>query len=160
VGEAVLEFQLNPEKFSDWSGLHQLLGESFAYMDARIDPPSSLKKFDAEGLKQKAQEENLLVVHDGDELVACAFMKLQADKVYIGKVAVSLGQQGKGIGHRVIEMAREFTRQQGKKILELETRIELVENHKAFSAMGFVKTAETSHPGYDHATAITMQCKV
>lgn len=41
--------------------------------------------------------------------------------------------------------------------LELETRIELTENHRAFEKMGFHKTGETAHDGYAHPTSITMQ---
>jgi len=48
----------------------------------------------------------------------------------------------------------------GLPLLELETRIELVENHAAFAAMGFAKTEETAHTGFDRTTGITMQRKV
>jgi hypothetical protein len=39
----------------------------------------------------------------------------------------------------------------------LQTRVELVENHAAFSRMGFAKTGESAHPGYDRPTSITMR---
>lgn len=42
-------------------------------------------------------------------------------------------------------------------MLELETRIELVENHSIFAAMGFKKIGETAHDGYQNATSVTMQ---
>ena len=156
----MLDFHFNPDNFTDWTGLHALLTECFAYMDARIDPPSSLKKFNAKGLEQKAQDETLIIVHDAEKLIACAFLRTEADKVYIGKVAVSPDCQGRGIGRKIFDMAKNFTRQQGKKTLELETRIELVENHKAFATMGFEKTGENAHAGYNRPTSITMQCKV
>jgi phosphinothricin acetyltransferase len=41
--------------------------------------------------------------------------------------------------------------------LELQVRIELVENQRIFSKYGFVETARTAHPGYDRVTEITMQ---
>ena len=152
--------QLNPANFSDWTGLHKLLVDAFAFMDDRINPPSSLKTFDADGLRKKAKAENLVVVHDGDELIGCAFLRVEPDKVYIGKVAVAAGYRGKGIGREIFEAAKAFTREQGKPVLELETRIELTENHQTFARLGFVKTAETAHAGFDLPTAITMQCKV
>jgi len=37
-----------------------------------------------------------------------------------------------------------------------ETRIELVENHATFAALGFHIADKTAHPGYDRATSITM----
>jgi phosphinothricin acetyltransferase len=45
-------------------------------------------------------------------------------------------------------------------VLELQTRVELAENHVAFAWMGFVKTAETVRPGYDWATPIILQRRV
>jgi hypothetical protein len=45
----------------------------------------------------------------------------------------------------------------GLAALELESRIELTENHQAFAALGFTKTGETAHPGYNRATSITMR---
>ena len=45
----------------------------------------------------------------------------------------------------------------GLTTLELQSRIELLENHAAFTAMGFVKTAETAHPGYDRPTTFTFR---
>jgi phosphinothricin acetyltransferase len=42
-------------------------------------------------------------------------------------------------------------------VLELQTRVELIENHNTFSALGFEKVAETAHPGYSRPTSITMQ---
>jgi phosphinothricin acetyltransferase len=44
--------------------------------------------------------------------------------------------------------------------LELETRIELTENHATFARMGFIKTAETAHPGYERPTSIKMRATV
>jgi len=51
----------------------------------------------------------------------------------------------------------DFARRAGVAILELDTRIELTENHQTFAALGFVKTGEHAHDGYDHPTFITMQ---
>lgn len=39
----------------------------------------------------------------------------------------------------------------------LDTRIELTENHETFKSMGYTKTAEHAHAGYDRPTFISMQ---
>jgi hypothetical protein len=41
--------------------------------------------------------------------------------------------------------------------VELQTRIELVENHAIFAALGFVETARTAHKGYDRPTTLTFR---
>ena len=45
----------------------------------------------------------------------------------------------------------------GHSEIVLETRIELTENHATFAHMGFVKTREGAHDGYDHPTYIEMR---
>lgn len=44
-----------------------------------------------------------------------------------------------------------------KAYLELETRIELLENHATFAALGFVRVTESAHPGFSRPTSITMR---
>jgi hypothetical protein len=56
-----------------------------------------------------------------------------------------------------MEAAESIARQNGKAYLELETRIELLENHKTFAALGFAKVAENAHPGFNRPTSITMR---
>lgn len=146
--------------FSDWPGLLQLLHGAFAYMEGRIDPPSSLLRLTPATIAQKADDEELFLARDGDALVGCLFARPQGDAVYVGKLAVRGDRQGGGIGRRLMGAAERLARDSGLPYLELETRIELVENHAAFAAMGFVKTAETSHQGYDRPTAITMRKRI
>ena len=62
--------------------------------------------------------------------------------------------QGKGIGRRLMDAAEKHARDARLPYLELDTRIELVENHKAFAAMGFVSAAERAHAGYDRPTSL------
>lgn len=59
-------------------------------------------------------------------------------------MAVVEGLQGSGIGRSLIEQAASLARNQGLAGLELETRVELVENHLAFATLGFIKVAD--HP--------------
>ena len=51
----------------------------------------------------------------------------------------------------------EIAREMGHDQLELQVRIELVENQQAFAKMGFVKVSENCHPSYGCMTEITMQ---
>lgn len=143
-------------EFSDWEGLHALLVAAFAYMDARIDPPSSMKQITAENLREKAKAELLLTCKSGDELIAATFVAMHPDSLYIGKLAVREDFRRQGLSRRMIEVIEDFARVKRLPRLVLQTRVELTENHRAFAALGFVKTAETSHAGYDRATSITM----
>jgi ribosomal protein S18 acetylase RimI-like enzyme len=143
--------------FDRWDELHRLLMESFAYMAPRIDPPSSLLRMGVADLAAKTVQETLLLAADGDRLVGCVFLRLEPDRAYVGKLAVDAAYRGQGIARRLLAMAEVFAVDHGRVALELQTRVELTENHAAFSRLGFVKVAETAHPGYDRPTSITMR---
>ncbi len=149
----------NPQQV-DWQNLHDLLHRTYAYMDTRIDPPSSLHRLTVSGLAQKAEQETLLLALLDQAVVGCMFCRSYPDWVYVGKVAVDEPFQGQGIGHKMFDHAFEMARREGAKGLELQSRIELVENHQAFGNLGFVKVSEEAHEGYDRPTSITMRAPI
>jgi predicted N-acetyltransferase YhbS len=145
------------EGFGRWDELLALILSSFAYMDAVIDPPSSAHRLTLASLSQKTKDEIALAAIDDGRLVGCVFLKPEADCLYVGKLAVAPGQQGKGLGRRLLELAEETAQAMRLPMLRLETRIELVGNHTTFGRWGFQKTAEKSHPGFDRVTFIEMR---
>ena len=155
-----MQIIVSPAGFSDWPQLLGLLRESFAYMQSRIDPPSSLTRMDIDSFKVKAAEETLIVAMEGRTLIGCAFAAVQNECVYIGKVAVAQPARSKGVARAMLAAAEDLARKHGREQLELQTRIELVENHATFGALGFEKVAETAHPGYNRPTSITMRKRV
>jgi len=152
-----IEVTQSPQGFSQWVKLLELLHAAFEYQVTRIDPPSSLYKLDAQSLAQKTQEETLFLATEKGELIGCAFAKVKPSCVYVGKFAVRPERQGQGVGRLLMQEVEAFAQTTGKPFMELETRIELVENHKTFAAFGFSKTSEQAHAGYAKATFITMQ---
>lgn len=146
-----------PKEFNDWNGLLNLLQTAFEYQTTRIDPPSSLTRMDAQALEEKAQKEILLLAFLEEELVGCLFAKSLEEKLYLGKFAVSPAHQGKGIGKKLMHWTEELAKEFGYSLLELETRVELIENHQTFARFGFIKTSENAHAGYGRPTSIVMQ---
>jgi GNAT superfamily N-acetyltransferase len=118
-----------------WSAILALLHEAFAYMEGRIDPPSSLRDLTPEALSRHVRTEEIWII---GAPVACVFLTPKPGALYVGKLAVAADHRGKGLP-----------------ALELQTRIELVENQAAFRAMGFQEVGRTSHPGFDRPTSIT-----
>jgi ribosomal protein S18 acetylase RimI-like enzyme len=143
--------------FGRWGELLDLIHTSFAYMDGRIDPPSSAHALTAQSLREKARNEIGYVARDGDKITGCVFCRVEPDSLYIRKLAVLPETQGRGIGKRLLTYAEAEARNRDLTILRLETRIELVDNHTTFAAWGFSKTAENSHPGFDRTTSIEMR---
>ena len=149
-----------PPDFTDWERVRALILAAFAYMETRINPPSSALRLTAPSMKADAEKGALLLAERGGDVVGCVFAQTKEDALYIGKLAVHQVLQGAGIGRKLVEAARAEARRLGLGMLELQTRVELAENHATFARMGFVKTGEEAHAGFDRPTSITMRAKV
>jgi GNAT superfamily N-acetyltransferase len=148
---------VSPPGFSDWADLLALLRSAYAYMDGRIDPASSLLRMDEAQLEAKSLDETLILALDDRGLVGCLFAALRDDCVYVGKLAVDASARRRGVARALMQAAEALARTNGLAFVELETRIELPENHATFAALGFAKVGETAHLGYDRPTSITMR---
>lgn len=159
AGEASMDVHIGrtSAEFGDWDTLMRLLHAAFAGQNGRIDPPSSLHRLDIQSIALKARDEVLFIATENAALIGCIFAKPRADALYVGKLAVWPECQGKGIGRALMQAAEDLARATGLSVLELDTRIELTENHATFAALGFVKTAEKAHDGYTRPTFITMR---
>jgi N-acetylglutamate synthase-like GNAT family acetyltransferase len=146
-----------PADFAGWEEVRALILDAFAFMEGRIDPPSSALRLTARSMAEDAAKGALLLAELEGALAGCAFVRLKGEALHIGKLAVRTALQGRGIGKAIVAAARAEARARGLRSLELQTRIELRENHAAFARMGFVKVAETAHPGYARPTSITMR---
>jgi len=157
---AVITVRLAPPDFDDWVQVRALILDAFAYMDARINPPSSALRLTSSSMQADAARGALLLAYRINDLVGCVFAQAKGDAFYIGKLAVRPDLQGAGIGRKLVEAARDEARRRSLTMLELQTRIELTENHATFARMGFVKTGETAHEGFERPTSITMRSRV
>ena len=147
-----------PEAFSNWNGLHKLLTDAFAGMEGRIDPPSSLNTMTPHTLSEKAELEHLLLAHASTKLIGCGFGMAWDDTLYLSKLAVAPEFQRHGLMRRILDKFAAYAMSAGIPTLTLETRVELTENHRVFESLGFTRSNETAHPGYDRPTAYTY-CK-
>jgi GNAT superfamily N-acetyltransferase len=153
----VSKVETNPPDFNDFAGLHRLLLTEFAYMEGRIDPPSSLAALSQDDLRAKAGAEDLFILRDSGHLTGCLFGAARPDCYYIGKLAVAASQRGHGLARALIDAAASRARTLSLPMLELQSRVELMENHAAFAQMGFVQAAATAHPGYARPTSFTFR---
>jgi GNAT superfamily N-acetyltransferase len=145
------------QDFGRGAELLDLVLSSFAYMNGRIDPPSSGLSLTPEALQAKVAAEIGYVALDGDRLAGCMFLRPEEDSLYLGKLAIAPDYQGKGIGRQLFAIAEAVAKERGLKVIRLDTRIELTGNHAIFSGWGFARTADKSHPGYDRVTYIEMR---
>ena len=134
-----------------------LLSVAFAYMEGRIDPPSSLGRMGLAELRRAAMESELWVIEGAEGPLACVILTPQEDTLYMGKLAVAHAARGQGLARRLIALSLERARALGLATVSLQTRVELLENHATFAALGFEMTGTTAHPGYDRPTSVSFR---
>jgi GNAT superfamily N-acetyltransferase len=139
----------------DWPGLLTLIHSAFAGMEGRIDPPSSLHRLTPDAIANQSREGEIWVI--GAPPFACVFLTPQPDTLYVGKLAVHPTLQGQGHARRLLDLAAIRAKALGFGGLELQTRVELLENHVVFKRLGFAQIAATCHPGYDKPTSLTFR---
>jgi predicted N-acetyltransferase YhbS len=139
----------------DWASILRLITTAFAGMEGRIDPPSSMHRLTVEDVARQAVEGEVWVI--GDPAFACVFLTPRPGALYLGKIAVASAHRNQGHARALIRVAAARARARGLSVIELQSRVELVENHAAFAALGFQQVAMTAHPGYDSPTSITFR---
>ncbi|WP_050527869.1 GNAT family N-acetyltransferase [Pseudorhodobacter aquimaris] len=139
-----------PKAPYDWDALYALIKRAFAGMEGRIDPPSSLHEMSA----------GTLATHPGEIWVigrparACVILTPKPDCLYLGRLAVDKPWLGKGYARSLINHAEARARDLGLPVLKLESRIELVENHAIFFALGFRQSDVSTHKGFSTPTSL------
>lgn len=139
----------------DWPSLLTLIRQAFAFMDGRIDPPSSVHDLTPDGIAEQARTGEVWVI--GRPAVACLFLTPKPKALYLGKLAVAAPHRGQGLARVLVDLAETRARAMHLPVLELQSRVELVENQATFRALGFVEVGRTAHPGYDRPTSITFR---
>ncbi|WP_120634253.1 N-acetyltransferase [Ruegeria sp. EL01] len=139
---------------SDGSALRdvlELLQVLFQYMDTRIDPPSSVHRLTVAGMRTHCQDGGEIWAI-GRPLFGCMFLTPKAESLHLGKLAVQPEKRGQGICRMLVKHGERRAVELGLPALELETRVELTENHRAFSRLGFMIAGTGSHAGCDRPT--------
>jgi len=148
--------RLSPD-WPHWEQLARLVLDAFQIMEGRIDPPSSAHRLTPETMSEQARLGEVWAVLENGEPITCMFLTPRPESLYLGKVAVHPGRQGRGLGRQLATLAEARARALGLPQLELQSRIEMTEIHAIYTRLGFVRAGETAHPGYDRPTSITMR---
>ena len=149
----MIPVRLSPE--DDPAPVLALIRAEFAFMDGRIDPPSSMHRLTAADVSRQAAAGEVWVLGPAGAPLACVFFTAKPETLYIGKLAVAEAARGQGHARSLVTLAETRARALGLPVLELQTRIELNENHATFERLGFARVGGTAHPGYDRVTSLS-----
>ncbi|MEM6985181.1 MAG: GNAT family N-acetyltransferase [Pseudomonadota bacterium] len=132
-----------------------LIKSCFAYMDTRVDPPSSVHALDIAALRGYCKTGEVWYLGEPPE--ACVILTPKHDALYLGKLSVAEACRGQGMAADCIELAVHRALSQGYGGLELQVRVELTDNIDIFKKLGFDVVGTSSHPGYERPTSVTMR---
>ena len=143
---------------ADDPALHDVLAlirENFAYMEGKINPPSSIVSTTAQDLSLLCESAEIWSI--GSPAVACVCLTPQPDALSIGRLAVAQSYRGRGLGGRLITLAEQRAQHLGLVYLNLKVRVELNDKVQLYQHLGFEITEEGSHPGFDRPTYWVMR---
>ncbi|WP_341861347.1 GNAT family N-acetyltransferase [Gymnodinialimonas sp. 57CJ19] len=151
------ETQFNPHHGPAPEAVHDFLNTCFAPMADRIDPPSSLTSMSLTDVAQKMADEDFFCICNGVAPVACLFGHGEGTVYEVGKIAVAPNQRKQGLARVLVDTAAAHAHAKGFATLQLYARVQLVENHAIYTAMGFTRSGTFTHPGFDAPTALIFQ---
>ncbi len=135
-----------------------LIQGAFRDHDGRIDPPSSMHRLTLADLSEATRRGEIWAL--GHPPRASVILTPVADALNLSKLAVAADARGQGLARVLVDHAATRARALGFAALELQTRVELIENHTAFQRLGFVRIGEVCHPGFSRPTSIRMRRSV
>ncbi len=141
----------------DWHALLLLIGQSYASMAGRIEPPSPIHRQSVAEIARQAETGEVWVLEQDSGPVACIFLAPHPDALYLSKIAVAAHWRNQGLARMLVSHAETRARAMGLPAIELESPIEMVENHATFTALGFSQTGSTTHEDFDSPTSLTFR---
>lgn len=95
---------------------------------------------DPETVRRNMSDGTYLLLENGNEMLACVWIKILVDRAYLGTLSVDPSHQKSGIGARVMQESEAYARAKGCKALDIRIvnlRTELPAIYRKF---GFVET--------------------
>lgn len=96
---------------------------------------------DPETVRQNMKDGKFLVLREGNEMIACLWLRIRGERAYLGTLSVDPLRQKSGIGARMMREAESCARAAGCRALDIRIvnlRIELPPIYRKF---GFVETS-------------------
>jgi ribosomal protein S18 acetylase RimI-like enzyme len=131
--------RLRPATADDIPAILRVTKAAYAPYTGRIDPPSSVWRETADGVRHYLERGGVIVAQAGDEVVGAVRYEPRDDHVYLGRLAVLPSWQRRGIGRRLIDAVEEWTVLLGLDEVRLSVRLELAENHVLYRRLGYVE---------------------
>jgi GNAT superfamily N-acetyltransferase len=138
-GEAQDEVWLRPATEADIMAILAVTRAAYEPYTGRLQPSSSVMRESGEGVRHYLERGGVIVAIAGDEVIGAVRYEPREDHVYLARLAVLPGWQGRGIGSRLVAAVEEWTLLLGLDEVRIGVRLELTENREMYRHLGFVE---------------------
>ncbi len=97
-----------------------------------------------EQVQQMMHDGKFLLLTEDDQTVACVFVQVRGERLYVGTLAVDPSRQKSGLGTRMMQEAEAFARAQGCTALDIRIVNLRTELPAIYHKLGFVETGTQS----------------
>ena len=95
-------------------------------------------------IREMLLQGQFLLLTEGETLIACVYVELRGERVYIGVLAVDPAKQKSGIGARMMREAEDFGRRAGCKFADIRVVNVRPELPLIYRKLGYVETGTES----------------
>ena len=130
---------------SDSTGIADCVKAAYQHYISRIGkPPGPMLDDYAEMI-----ENHIVFVAEENGIVGVLVLIQDTDSILLDNVAVHPGQQGKGLGRYLINLAESEAIERGFDKIQLYTHERMTENFEIYKSLGYLETERKNVQGYD-----------
>jgi ribosomal protein S18 acetylase RimI-like enzyme len=97
-----------------------------------------------EQVRQMMDDGKFLLLREAEQVLACVFVQVRGERLYVGTLAVDPSHQRSGFGTRMMQEAESFARSRGCKALDIRIVNLRTELPAIYQKLGFVETGTQS----------------
>ncbi len=135
----------------------EIIRGAFAAKSRPTTPPSSALRETTESIAARIAAGGGFGAFERGRLVAAALWQGDGDALMIGRVCALVEARGRALSRRLIAACEAAARSRGLSHVRLRVRLELPENERLFSRMGFQRLHLEAHAGFAAPTVAVME---
>lgn len=148
--------ELHQAEADDAALLLALIHQAFAQYAGTLNPPSGALNDTLGKIRGNLERGHAVIATIAAIPAGCVFYDIEAEHVYLYRLAVLPSYRRRGIAGRLIEYVEEIARERSLPV-HLGVRVGLHENQAYYERRGYRLIANHYHPGYTEPTWVMLE---